>query len=540
LEAEDEENGVVLTEEDHRRRKPHPAFKHYLATERTVARLRKKDSLHTIVVTAGLVYGQGEWLLHGWFKEAWTLRSPTLDVYGKGTNAVPMVHVADLAGTVEALARAGAATPSRNVIVVDEAQSTLGEIVSAINSEVGYGAPLNYLKAEEVLLLKDVELLLVNTRLEASTARQTDYEWKFPEGFVGRIGDVATEFRNTRGLLPVKIVVNGPPTSGKTHLCAELARMYHIHHVSAADVISEYLAAADEGERDDIAAQREENGGRIPDEALVRMFRRKLFSKPCANQGYVLDGFPKTAEQAALLWPREDEGTPASAPGDYPDEVPPPQKLPNIEPEFAVLLEASDEFLADRAMEMLTTGKAGSAARLLDEATFRRRLGAYRLANTDTSSPFVLLEERGTDPLVLQAAPENQGPGGLLAAVALRVGRPRNYGPSVNEVALLARQDQRQAEEQHEARRAEQERVEIEEKERRRRRDEKERERLAAIHQQERDNLDVHALPLRKYLLENVMPTVTEALIEICKVRPEDPLDYLAEYLFRASPDEEA
>ena len=29
-----------------------------------------------------------------------------------------------------------------------------------------------------------------------------------------------------------------------------------------------------------------------------------------------------------------------------------------------------------------------------------------------------------------------------------------------------------------------------------------------------------------------VTPVVTDALIEICKVMPEDPVDYLAEYLF--------
>jgi len=39
--------------------------------------------------------------------------------------------------------------------------------------------------------------------------------------------------------------------------------------------------------------------------------------------------------------------------------------------------------------------------------------------------------------------------------------------------------------------------------------------------------------PLRGYLLENVVPTVTEALIDSCKVLPEDPIDFLAEYLLQ-------
>lgn len=55
--------------------------------------------------------------------------------------------------------------------------------------------------------------------------------------------------------------------------------------------------------------------------------------------------------------------------------------------------------------------------------------------------------------------------------------------------------------------------------------------------------MEAQSLPLRNYLMKFVMPTVTSGLIELCKVRPEvqsdrfsnfkDPIDYLAEYLFK-------
>lgn len=50
----------------------------------------------------------------------------------------------------------------------------------------------------------------------------------------------------------------------------------------------------------------------------------------------------------------------------------------------------------------------------------------------------------------------------------------------------------------------------------------------------EKDNIEFEVenninRPLRGYLLENVVPTITEALIESCKVLPEDPIDFLAE-----------
>ena len=36
--------------------------------------------------------------------------------------------------------------------------------------------------------------------------------------------------------------------------------------------------------------------------------------------------------------------------------------------------------------------------------------------------------------------------------------------------------------------------------------------------------------------MKHVIPTLTEGLIETCKVMPDDPVDYLAEFMFRASP----
>ena len=51
--------------------------------------------------------------------------------------------------------------------------------------------------------------------------------------------------------------------------------------------------------------------------------------------------------------------------------------------------------------------------------------------------------------------------------------------------------------------------------------------------------LEVRSIPLRNYLMQNVIPTLTEGLIEVCKLKPEDPVDYLAEWLFKNNPIEE-
>jgi adenylate kinase len=252
------------------------------------------------VVWAGLCYGNGEWMLHGWFKDAWGLKQPSLDLYGKGQNVVPMIHVDDLAGVTLALATQQ--DPPRHVVACDEAKSTLAEIAGAINSELGTGNPLGILKPEETILIKDIELFLTDLRFEPTSCLNTEYQFKYQEGFVARVGDVVTDFRKIRNLTPVKVIVTGPPMSGKTVLAAQIARHYHIHHITATDVIHEYLASCDEDGLAEVAASKEENGGRIGDDLLTRMFRRKLSSKACVNQGYVLDGYPKTAAQNLLLF----------------------------------------------------------------------------------------------------------------------------------------------------------------------------------------------------------------------------------------------
>ena len=117
----------------------------------------------------------------------------------------------------------------------------------------------------------------------------------------------------------------GPPAAGKTSIVRLLCEHYKLHHIKIHDVIEEALdnlrksaARADAGEdaeEDDegkaqedaelleaINDSKEENNGRIVDTHIIKFFRDKLHSKPCQNQGFIVDGFPKTLEQGKLLF----------------------------------------------------------------------------------------------------------------------------------------------------------------------------------------------------------------------------------------------
>ena len=93
-----------------------------------------------------------------------------------------------------------------------------------------------------------------------------------------------------------------------------LAFLIMLTHVIQQKSASRVEQETEEGEEDDGAAQdaqdlletineqKEQNNGRIDDENVISFFREKLNSMPCQNQGFILDGFPKTFEQAKKLF----------------------------------------------------------------------------------------------------------------------------------------------------------------------------------------------------------------------------------------------
>ena len=48
--------------------------------------------------------------------------------------------------------------------------------------------------------------------------------------------------------------------------------------------------------------------------------------------------------------------------------------------------------------------------------------------------------------------------------------------------------------------------------------------------------LSVNALPTKMYLDATVVPTVMQALQEVCEARPENPLEFVAYYMLKHNP----
>nr|XP_033323738.1 uncharacterized protein LOC117219018 [Megalopta genalis] len=60
---------------------------------------------------------------------------------------------------------------------------------------------------------------------------------------------------------------------------------------------------------------------------------------------------------------------------------------------------------------------------------------------------------------------------------------------------------------------------------------------MEKLKEEEEERLCLMGMPLRHYLVKYIFPTLTQGLIEVANLRPDDPIDFLAEYLFKENPE---
>ncbi|PIO31507.1 hypothetical protein AB205_0018280, partial [Aquarana catesbeiana] len=322
---------LPFTEDDYRRRKCHSNFKDHINAEKLVIKMGKsnKGKFTTYVVASGLLYGAEEGILHTFFKEAWLGETSALPVFGDGQNIIPLIHIKDLASVVQNIVDRRPRT--HYLVAVDDTTHTLEEVVKTVSVHLG-PVKVQKVSKEAVFLNKEltqleIDHLLVNLRMEAVFLKQNfNINWVSQSGIVENIESVVKEFKESRGLLPIRICILGPPAVGKTTVSKLLCKHYKLHHVHIKDVITEAIAnlerlvktppeeeeEAEEGPEswqellDSVKENMEQNGGRLDDSYVIRFMKEKLKSMPCQNQGYVLDGYPKTYEQAKELFNSEE------------------------------------------------------------------------------------------------------------------------------------------------------------------------------------------------------------------------------------------
>ena len=148
----------------------------------------------------------------------------------------------------------------------------------------------------------------------------------------------------------MRLVLLGPPGAGKGTQAAILSDKLGVPHISTGDL---FRANIGEGTPLGVEAKQYIDAGKlVPTDVTARMVASRLAEADTAN-GFLLDGFPRTVEQAELL---ADAG---------------------VSLDGVVEFRVSEDVVVER---MLARGRADD-----NEETIRTRLGVYR----DETAPLI-------------------------------------------------------------------------------------------------------------------------------------------------------
>ncbi len=96
----------------------------------------------------------------------------------------------------------------------------------------------------------------------------------------------------------MNLILFGAPGAGKGTQALELAKSYQIPHISTGDMFRQAMAKhTPMGEE---AAKYINKGHLVPDDVTIGIVKERLSNSDCQN-GFILDGFPRTIFQAESL-----------------------------------------------------------------------------------------------------------------------------------------------------------------------------------------------------------------------------------------------
>ena len=95
----------------------------------------------------------------------------------------------------------------------------------------------------------------------------------------------------------MRIVLLGAPGAGKGTQCKKIIRKYGLKHLSSGDILRQERAEGTElGKK---AQNYMDSGVLVPDDLIVEMMAGAIAK--AGDTGFVLDGFPRTVNQAEKL-----------------------------------------------------------------------------------------------------------------------------------------------------------------------------------------------------------------------------------------------
>ncbi|MBO3841335.1 MAG: adenylate kinase [Candidatus Brockarchaeota archaeon] len=96
----------------------------------------------------------------------------------------------------------------------------------------------------------------------------------------------------------MRIVIFGPPGSGKGTYASRLAPRLGVPHISTGDILRDEVKSGSELGKS--ISSYVSSGKLVPDEVVNRVMEKRLSQEDC-GRGFILDGYPRTLQQAYFL-----------------------------------------------------------------------------------------------------------------------------------------------------------------------------------------------------------------------------------------------
>ena len=101
------------------------------------------------------------------------------------------------------------------------------------------------------------------------------------------------------GIIVPRIIICGPPASGKGTQCEEIVKRYGVVHLSTGDLLREEVRQGTEVGVE--ASAYMSAGSLVPDALITKLVKERLSDPLVKAKGWLLDGFPRTRSQALSL-----------------------------------------------------------------------------------------------------------------------------------------------------------------------------------------------------------------------------------------------
>ncbi|CAE7241910.1 AK7 [Symbiodinium natans] len=252
-----EVSGSPIKDSDYLRRKPAEGsqYEQWKEMEDLVFNCfnREGSQVKGFVVAGGVLYGEGENIFVEMFKDAWRGVQSHV-VVTPGINKVPTVHVRDMARVVrQVITNAEGINPLEATpyfLAVDqppaakEGQPSMpaaqSEIVQAIVDEMGehYDVPRVPKASIDQGAITDLQDLQADPIGQDFCASLDPPGWVCKNGLLANLRTIADEFCAGKKLRSMRILIAGPPTSGKTNLAQAVADHFKVPHLSLPEEVS--------------------------------------------------------------------------------------------------------------------------------------------------------------------------------------------------------------------------------------------------------------------------------------------------------------